>query len=206
MMKLTTRLIALSFLSLAAAAPARAGGGLIGTQVTGTLEFAGNPKNLFDPANGGVPQFGYLNSPSEENSPTVLIAEPAIEYGYKDGVNTFRANFSDTQLTFDYNATSTGTIGPITATFTDSAFTSISEVSDSFPTGISGKLAGDVITLTWGGIAVVPGKSFAAVFDVGSAVPEPSSLVLAGCGILVGLGFALWHRRRRAGARLAWAG
>ncbi len=56
-------------IGLLAACSAHAG--LIGQQVTGSLQFNGGGLNYFDPANPTVPA-GYLNT----SSPTVTIAVP----------------------------------------------------------------------------------------------------------------------------------
>ncbi len=211
-MKLPACLGALFALVFAVGSPARAD--LIGTTVTGTLEFNVIPTNFFDPANNGVPGTGYLNSADAFDSATVVIAPSPTTYGFSDPANLDTANFSATQLTV------TDTVYPNygavtwTMTFTDSAFTSLTQVSDNFLNGLSSSLTGDLITLTWGGSPISSdGVTYTAVFDVDGPAPspEPNTLVVVGVAILAGLAFAWWHRRhsfprslRQGSGQAAW--
>jgi hypothetical protein len=171
-----------------------ANAGLLGSSVNGQLNFGGNPTNFFDPANGFVPP-SFLNAAG----PTVTIAEPAIEFGYMDGANLDTANFTDTQLFISDTVTSSGSNSALTMTFTDPAFTSVSEVGDNFPGGLSASLVGDVLTVTWGGGSVTAGQAFTGAFNIGSATvtPEPTSLTLLGMGAVGLLGYG-WRRKRTA--------
>jgi hypothetical protein len=92
MNKISRFAIALLF-ATALAVPGRATF-LLGTQVTGDMNISGT--NYFDPANGFVPA-GYGNS--SPGGITVTIANPLIEFGYHDGVNTNTVNFTDTGFT-----------------------------------------------------------------------------------------------------------
>ena len=104
---------------------------LIGTQVTGALYFAGySPNNYFDPANGLVPA-GYLNVAG----PTVTISSNAVEFGYNDGTVVITADFTENQLVVTDHPMLNGNYRPIQMAFTNSAFSSLSTVSDSFPNG-----------------------------------------------------------------------
>jgi len=174
---MNTQVRALIVVACLAATPTFAS--LVGTTVNGQLYFDGLTPNYFDPANGGVPA-GYLNTAG----PTVIISSTEPTFGYKDAANTDVANFqSGTQLVISDSVTETGDNAPIELIFTDTAFGSLSVVSDTFGYGgWSGSLVGDVITLNWAGGEVTDGQSFTAVYNVGTvAVPDGgSTLALLG--------------------------
>lgn len=171
-----------------------AAAGLIGTQVTGSLEFGGGTTNYFDPAYGYVPD-GYLNTAGT----TVTIAEPQVEFGFDDTANRDTVDFTDTGLFAVDFVLSFGTDLSWVMTFTDAAFVGgeLSELSDDFPYGgVTATLVGDTITLSWAGGFVQPGSSYEATYDFQSpAVPEPSTLLI--WSLLCGLGIAatLWRKR-----------
>src|SRR5208282_5989777 len=120
--------------------PARAT--LIGSQVTGALYFVGFPQNYFDPVNGHVPA-GYLNVAGT----TVTISSNAVEYGFADGTATITADFTGMQLTITDIPQFTAHYNPLQMVFTNSAFSNLATVSDSFPNGgMTGSLSGGVIT------------------------------------------------------------
>ncbi len=169
-------------------AEAKAGMVILGTQVTGTLNFpALGGLNYFDPANRSVPS-GFLNAAG----PTVTIAEPAIEFGFQDFANRDTANFTDTQLIVT-DIVSFGA-APFFMTFTDAAFTDLSLVSSNFP-GLTGSISGNVITIS--SSRNFTRGTYTAIFNVNAsaAVPEPSSLALTASA--AALGFATWIRRRK---------
>jgi len=140
--------------------PARAT--LIGSQVTGALYFVGFPQNYFDPVNGHVPA-GYLNVAGT----TVTISSNAVEYGFADGTATITADFTGMQLTITDIPQFTAHYNPLQMVFTNSAFSNLATVSDSFPNGgMTGSLSGGVITLNWAGGDVTNGVSLQAVFNV----------------------------------------
>jgi PEP-CTERM motif len=207
-MSLRVRFVALAALVFAVGSPARAD--LIGTTVTGTLAFNDIPTNYFDPANNNVPSTGYLNSADAFDSPTVVISLFATTYGFEDAVqppaNLDTANFSATQLTVTDTVFTRAVTW--TMTFSDTAFTSITNVSDDFVNGgVSASLSGDVITLIWAGTSTSSGDvPYTAVFDVNvpPSVPEPNTLIVAGIGIFAGLIFASRHRLRHSFPRSAW--
>jgi hypothetical protein len=171
---------------------------LLGSAVTGDLIFPidvpGNADvNYFDPANFLVPTSGYGNSVSPINVP---IVNPGIEFGLTDSsvtqAVTLTADFTGSTLTvtdFCLDLTCEKDI-PITMFFTDTAFTSISKVSDTFASGgLSYSLTGDIIELDWAGFptSFPINTSEQAVFNLASGpvgTPEPSSALLAGVAVL----------------------
>jgi hypothetical protein len=159
---------------------------LIGLSVLGEINFGGPGPNFFDPANGFVPA-GFLNTASA----TVVIADPAQEFGFQDGANRDTADFTGTQLIVT-DQVFTGAANWIMR-FTSAGFAGarLTELVDSFPSGgVTATVVGNVITLTWAGTNA-PG-SFRAVYDV-AAVPEPGTMLLVGSGLAAAL-----RARRRA--------
>jgi hypothetical protein len=149
---------------------------LIGTSVTGSLQFTGSATNFFDPANGfvngllGTYPGGSLNAAGT----TVTISGTATEFGFMDTINTDSADFTGTQLTVT-DVTRVGS-NSATYTFTDTAFNSLSLVSNSFPAGLTYSLSGDTITVNTPLFSSTAG-TFQAVFNVnsGSTVPDTGS-------------------------------
>ena len=83
-------------------------------------------------------------------------------------------------------------------TFTNNAFTglTLAKVNDTFAGGITGSLAGNLITITYGGTNAA--GTYNAEFTLlgnSAAVPEPSQFALAGVAGLFAAGS--WFRRRR---------
>jgi PEP-CTERM motif-containing protein len=163
-------------------APA-AWGSLIGTSVTGSLQFDGNPDNFFDPANGFVPA-RFDNSAG----PTVAIDGSSVEFGYNDGANRDTANFTDGTLVIRDRATSGGSL-KIKLAFTDEAFADISLVSSTFRKPIKYSIDGDQIDITIPKFA--RNGNYRAVFDV-TSTPEPGSVGLMG----LGLAALVWASRK----------
>jgi hypothetical protein len=160
-------------------------GALIGTSVTGSLNFDGNPANFFDPAYGFVPA-RFENAAG----PTVTIDDFAPEFGFNDGANRDIANFTDGRLVIRDRATGGGS-QKITLSFTDDAFAGISLVSSNFRKPIQYDIVGDEIDITIPKFA--RDGRYRAVFDV-TSTPEPESLGLIGLGIGV---IALVSRKLR---------
>ena len=168
--------------------------GLIGSSVTGSLEF-GSTTNYFDPTNGYVPTSGYENSAGT----TVTVASPAVEFGFADSGNTDFTNFSATQFTVEDVLASTagGTDNAFTMSFTDTAFTGLGflKATDSFPHGgLTYSLVGDVVTIHWGGGTVSANDDYTSTFTM-AVVPEPSTwaAIAMGTGALV---LVLLRKRR----------
>ena len=155
---------------------------LVGSSVTGTLQFSGVGNNYFDPAFGSVPM-GTLNNAGI----TVTISAVATEFGYTAPDNIDLADFTTTQLIVT-DAVSGGA-GPWKMTFTSSAFTGITLVSSNFP-GLTASFANNTITLNWGGtgsidsisgIGGAPGViTYTAIYNVNTpgAVPDGGSTAL----------------------------
>lgn len=155
---------------------------LIGTTVTGDLNFNGGTTNYYDPANGFVPAAGYSNSASNQNSPTVTIVG-GNEFGYLDSANQDVTSFSGTGFTFtDSPLIDAGAAG-ITLTFTDTAFAGVAELTSGF-SGLTYGIAGDVITVNIPAFTNTEGDVLSASFGVTSTseVPEPSSFPLLAIG------------------------
>ncbi len=182
--------LCLSLLTL----PAKANG-LIGSSVTGSLEFSGIPTNYFDPTFGYVPASGYENSAGT----TVTIASPAVEFGFQDTGNTDFVNFSASQFTLEDTLSSTagGTDNPFTMTFTDTAFTGLgfAKATDSFPNGgLTYSLVGDVVTIYWPGGPIHANDDYTSTFTM-LTVPEPSTWAAMAVG--AGALGVVWRRKRR---------
>jgi hypothetical protein len=154
---------------------------LVGTQVTGALYFVGYGQNFFDPANGRVPP-GYLNVAGT----TVTIATNAVEFGFGDGTDTITADFTGAQLIVTDTPSLAGHYNAIQMVFANSAFSSLSAVSDEFPSGgMSGSLSGGVLTLNWAGGNVTSGESLQAVFTVNAPTAPTLSIQFTSANTVV---------------------
>jgi PEP-CTERM motif len=196
-MNLRTRFaLSIGFLSLLCLVlPASARADLVGTTVTGSLDFDADGLNFYNPALGFVPA-GYQNSPGAQNSNTVVIVG-GNEFGFTDpGNNTDVTSFSSTGFTFTDTAITAGLNLNIILTLTDPAFTGVSLISSTFP-GLTFAISGDQITVDIPGLNVSAGEVLTASFNVTStsSVPEPSTygLMLIGFGFL---GFMMAMRKR----------
>ncbi len=164
---------------------------LAGSSVTGSLTFAGDPSNYFDPGYGFVPATGYLNAAGT----SVTISDNAVEFGFNDGSSLISADFSNNHLTVNDKIELAGPTNSFQMIFTDTAFRGqyLRPISDSFPFA-DYSVVGGAMTLDYAGGNAAAGQTFTGSFLV-TPVPEPSSLGYFGVLVLVGLrGF-----RRRFG-------
>ncbi|MDB5325284.1 MAG: hypothetical protein JWM57_853 [Phycisphaerales bacterium] len=162
---------------------------LIGSTVTGVLNFSAGSTNYFDPANALVPA-GFLNTAS----PTVTVQEPAIEFGFQDGSNRDTANFTDSQLLIqDQYLTANGS-NPFVMKFTDAAFAGLVPVlvTNTFSITPTASITGNVLTVSVPLITPSPSTTLSLVLYSFVPVPEPTSMAA------LGLGAAGLLRRRRA--------
>jgi hypothetical protein len=175
--------------------PASAQADLVGTTVTGSLDFDADNINFYSPANGFVPA-GYQNSAGAQDSNTVVIVG-GKEFGFSDGANTDVTSFSSTGFTFTDTSITAGPNLNIILTLTDPAFTGVSLISSTFP-GLTFATSGDQITVDIPGVNASAGEVFTASFNVTStSVPEPSTF----CLVLIGFGFlgVIMAMRKRVG-------
>jgi hypothetical protein len=155
---------------------------LVGTSVTGQVQYDGSGPNYFDPALGFVPA-GVLNV----GGTTVAISASAIEFGVADGANVQTADFTVSQLIITDVSSSLAV--DFRMTFKNSAFVgaTLSEASDTFLNGgATASLSGDTITVNVPGFERV--GTFSAVFNIAlpsASVPEGGMTIS-----MLGLGLA----------------
>jgi hypothetical protein len=199
-------LTAVAVCGLAAVGGAARAQSLVGTTVTGTLEFPGvipPTTNFYDPTNSvfdGVP-IGYDDF--NANGPTVTI-DGNPTFGYADGYSFITAAFTVNTLTLtedvDYMASDPDAgSNPWTQTFTDTALigATFSTANDGFGLA-SASLTGDVITIGWNGEPDgTPDADYSAQFDITTALPVPEPATLGVLAIAL-IGLAAARRNRPA--------
>ncbi len=147
---------------------------LIGSSVTGSLTFAGDPSNYFDPGYGFVPASGYLNA----SGTTVTVSGSAVEFGYDDGTTLVSADLAADQIAISEQIEQSGSNNPFQIVFTDAAFAGLPFTvtgGNLVPTDFS--IAGDTVTLDYAANDVTAGEMLTTTVGP-SPVPEPSTLVL----------------------------
>ena len=168
---------------------------LVGSSVTGSLTFPGDPSNYFDPGYGFVPFTGYLNAAGT----TVAVSAGAVEFGYDDGASLLSADFSGNQFTISDLIELSGPTNGFELTFTDLAFDGQSfnfSSGNALPSSFS--LVGNTLTLDYAGSNVTAGQEFTSTFSV-AQTPEPSSLCLVVSSLMAGAGMLTRRRQQRSG-------
>ncbi len=165
---------------------------LVGSQVTGSLTFSGDPSNYFDPNYGFVPATGYLNA----SGTTVLTSDAAVEFGYDDGESLISADFSDGQLAVGDFIELSGSTNDFQMIFTDSAFAGQSLTLLSSNLSLADySLLGDSITLDYVGGNTLAGQTLHTSFAI-APTPEPSTFSLISIALFVSLSAFLARRGR----------
>ncbi len=184
----TLALTALTALACLAAPNAHAQ--FLGTSATGSLQFNGSGPNYFDPNNGFVPN-GFSN---KTQGTTVTVAEPAIEFGFADGVNTDTVNITNTTITLTDVIATRGSTAPFLVTLTDTAFAGVTFTQTANTTNsFTYSLTGNTLSLNFAGTNT--GGTYTTTLTAASPVPEPGSVALLVGIVTVGAGFV---RKRRS--------
>lgn len=182
--------------TLAAAALPGTAATLVGSSLTGSLVFQGDPSNYFDPGYGFAPP-ADLNAMT--NSTTVAVSASKVEFGYDDGSNTISADFTASGITLTDAVELSGSNLPFTMTFVDPSFANGNLVPQTQPLSLIGSysLTGDVLTVNVPAADVSAGSTFTDTLNF-TTTPEPSSLGFF-CVALFGLLSMRTFRRRRLG-------
>jgi len=158
---------------------------LIGTTVTGVNSGVPFSVNFWDPASGLVPSTGFQNSPSNQDSATVVIVG-GNEFGEIDGGPDL--SFSSTGFTLTENLPDQFVgFGQYGITLTDAAFQNVILAGNTFP-GLTYAISDDVISI-FIPLTNAPPYDYSASFFVNT--PEPSGLEVV---LLAAVGFLLAHR------------
>lgn len=163
---------------------------LVGSNVTGALNFGGGSTNYFDPAVGSVPA-GTLNTAGT----TVTVSSSAIEFGYADPLNRITANFGDLSLQLTDVLSASGNNFSQKFTFLDNAFIGLTLVpgTNNYPDpAFTSSLVGNTLTISLPAQSLLGRTTYEANFTF-AATPEPGSCLLFGTALL---GLAPLLRRR----------
>ena len=154
---------------------------LIGSTVTGSLTFTGDPSNYFDPNNGFVPAAGYLNVAGT----TVTVSGSAAEFGYDDGASLISADFGANGLLLRDAIEQSGPNNGFQVSFTDTAFAGLPFVvtgGNLLPANFS--IKGDTLTVDYAAADVTSGQLLTTTVGLAPA-PEPSTFVLTLTSVMV---------------------
>ncbi len=140
--------------------------------------------------NGFVPN-GFSN---KTQGTTVTVAEPAIEFGLADGVNTNTVNITNTTITLTDVIATNGSTTPFLVTLTDTAFAGVTFTQTANTTSsFTYSLTGNTLSLNFAGTNT--GGTYTTTLTAASPVPEPGSVALLTGIFITGAGFV---RKRRA--------
>ena len=162
---------------------------LIGSSVTGSLTFAGDPSNYFDPNNGFVPAAGYLNA----SGTLVTVSGGAVEFGYDDGASLISANLGANGLVLRDVIEQSGSNNGFQMSFTDAAFAGLPLIVTGgtlLPADFS--LSGDTLTVDFAAADVTSGQMLTTTVGL-APTPEPSTFLLTLTPVMVS--FALFAFR-----------
>ena len=156
-------------------------GSLIGSSVTGSLTFAGDPSNYFDPNNGFVPAAGYLNA----SGPTVTVSGDAVEFGYDDGASLISANLGANGIVLSDAIEQSGSNNGFQMSFIDAAFAGIPLIvtgGNLLPADFS--ISGDTLTVEFAAADVTSGQMLTTTVGL-APTPEPSTFLLTLTSVMV---------------------
>ena len=176
-----------------------------GDSIAGVINFSGGPTNYFDPVNGFVPA---TNSGIQPGAVVTSADGAYVEFEYLNGFSGFHVDVDAATVSINQFPVSSGggaASWDIWITGIDwnggpGGITGITEISDTFNGGgaVTAAYTTDSLHFTYGG-GTLSSSGATAVYQLsGSAIPEPSTVViwslLASVGLAVG-----WRRRRKAG-------
>ena len=154
---------------------------LVGSSVTGSLTFTGDPSNYFDPNNGFVPAAGYLNA----TGTTVTVSGSAVEFGYDDGASLISADLGANGLVLSDAIEQSGSTNGFQMSFTDAAFAGLPLVvtgGNLLPADFS--ISGDTLTVNYAAADVTSGQMLTTTVGL-VPTPEPSTFVLTLTSVMV---------------------
>ena len=173
--------------ALTGATNGRAATSLIGTTVSGSLNFpTPGTENYFDPT------YSFSRSDWDNYSQgTNVVIDGNVTFGYTSYYYVYEVTFSANSFSI-FGGQYNGAFPPAYFTFTDPAFASVSGIYSSFPSGATATLTGDTLSIYTPGAPYV-GADYGISGDIAVVTPEPSSLSLG----LAAAGSGLVALRRR---------